>query len=93
MKELEEDNNCSGGFCVDEPLPIYVFSNVNDGVPEQSCHEAVSDMVISNVNGYLIGFAIPLAECCVVVGAYCLLILWACFGKCFRKKAKGEKEM
>jgi len=36
MKAIEEENECSGGFCssnVDSFLPIYVFSNINDGLP------------------------------------------------------------
>jgi hypothetical protein len=39
---IEENNQCSGGICKDGYEPIYVFSNVNNGVPKQSCHTAIA---------------------------------------------------
>lgn len=52
MAAIEEANQCSGGFCslnrTDgklDVLPIYVFSNVNDGVPQRGCHPFVQDLI------------------------------------------------
>jgi hypothetical protein len=39
MAGVEEAYKCSGGMCGQPSLPIYVFSNVNDGVPKVGCHK------------------------------------------------------
>lgn len=39
MGSLEEDKQCSGGIRdPNQILPLYMFSNVNNGVPKFSCH-------------------------------------------------------
>ena len=53
LANIEETNQCSGGLCPSSEsdfLPIYLFSNVNDGVPNKSCHESLSDLIESNLS-------------------------------------------
>ena len=92
MAAIEEANTCSGGLCASETsfLPIYIFSNVNDGVPTQSCHSSLVDLIESNFNTYLLGFVIPLAETCFVVGFYMLIFLSKLRKLCCKKKKKGD---
>ena len=42
MAGLEEKKQCSGGISdPSKKLPLYLFSNVNNGVPKYSCHEFI----------------------------------------------------
>jgi hypothetical protein len=86
LKEIEETNECSAGFCSDQPSAFYLFSNLNDGIPKNSCHEPVADMIRGTVNVFLFAFIIPLAECCLVSSAYGFIILFKiCKKMCYRK--------
>ena len=42
LADIEETYSCSGGICPGEDQSnfyhIYIFSNVNNGVPKESCH-------------------------------------------------------
>jgi len=49
MALIEEQYLCSGGLCSNDTrdmLPIYVFSNVNDGVPTESCHDGLKEYIM-----------------------------------------------
>jgi hypothetical protein len=75
MREIEETHQCSGGFCKEDSLPFYVFSNLNDGIPKSSCHQAVGEVVIGNMNEFLTGFLIPLVESAICANVYGITIL------------------
>mmetsp|Transcript_41951 Transcript_41951/g.64234 ORF Transcript_41951/g.64234 Transcript_41951/m.64234 type:complete len:126 (+) Transcript_41951:686-1063(+) len=97
MKSIEEEYECSGGFCheddVKDFLPIYVFSNVNDGIPNKSCHGPVQDIIMSNLNMYYYGFLIPYILSIVVICGYSLILLTRVWNFCcrFKKKKQNDK--
>jgi hypothetical protein len=92
LANIEETYQCSGGICdANEVLPIFVFSNVNDGLPSKSCTEGLNELIISNVDTYLYGFIVPLAETVIVAAAYTFIVISKLWRKCCRK-SKKEKE-
>ena len=95
MAAIEETNTCSGGLCATNEtdfMSIYVFSNVNDGVPTQSCHESLTDLVRSNFSTYKLGFIVPLVETCLVVAFYMMIILTKFKNLCCKDKKKEDKK-
>lgn len=53
LKELEEENFCSGGFCnakSTDMLDKYLFSNINNGLPKKNCHESLKHLILKNLN-------------------------------------------
>ena len=94
MQSIEESNICSGGICKDDSmsLPIFIFSNVNDGVPSQGCHSSLEDHIMSNLNTYWWGFIVPLVETCFVTIVYMLLLLNRMRLFCCKNKKKNGKK-
>ena len=80
---IEEEYSCSGGICPaqDESnfLPIYVFSNVNNGVPKESCHTHIADVIGGRVNLYFMGFVICLSIDVLIMAVYISVILYRGF--------------
>ena len=96
MKTLEEKHECSGGICDDgdsnQLLAYYVFSNVNDGVPKNTCHESVSNLIQGNISVYKMGFQLALYESMGATIIFSLVILYRFWIKCYRLARKKDKE-
>jgi len=78
MAQIEEANACSG-ICsdgTDQPGPIYVFSNVNDGVPESSCIAALRDYVLGNVEMFVYMLVLVACMACLVQLTMIGILFW-----------------
>ena len=89
LADLETTKKCSGGICnsndTSQHLPIYMFSNVNDGIPETSCHESLKDLMMKEVNMYLISFALALSFTVIVVFVYFIILLHRIHSYCKKR--------
>lgn len=95
LKNLEEKNMCSGGFCNSDGgnmLNTYIFSNINDGLPKSNCHDAFSKLIMSSLDSYRLGFIVTLAEAVIVTATYSFVILFKIYKKCCSKKEKQKKK-
>jgi len=95
LKNLEEKNMCSGGFCNSDGgsmLSTYIFSNINDGLPKSNCHDAFSKLIMSSLDSYRLGFMVTLAEAVIVTATYSLVILYKIYKKCCSKQDKQKKK-
>jgi len=95
IRNLEEKNTCSGGFCNSDGgrmLPTYIFSNINDGLPKSNCHDAFSKLIMNNLDSYRLGFVVTLIEAVLVTVVYTLVILRKIYKKCCSKKEKQKKK-
>ena len=95
LAKLESSKQCSGGFCTSKEenshWPLYVYSNVNDGVPTNSCHEHVRAIILGNVSNYLLGFGMALSLTVIVVGGYFLVFLFRIYSYCDKQAQKREQ--
>jgi len=94
LKNLEEKNMCSGGFCNSDGgsmLSTYIFSNINDGLPKTNCHDAFSKLILSSLDSYRLGFMVTLAEAVIVTATYSLVILYKIYKKCCSKQDNKRK--
>jgi len=66
-----------------------VFSNVNDGVPSESCSQYVRNLFQQSLNSYFFGFLFPMVETTAVIGVYSLIIVFRLYKKCCNKKKKN----
>jgi len=85
LARLESSNQCSGGFCNQDEnshWPFYVFSNVNNGAPIESCHKSLRAIIMGNISSYLMGFAMALTLTVIVVGGYVLILLNRIYSYC-----------
>tara|TARA_B110000285_G_C14970495_1_gene536300 strand:+ start:344 stop:670 length:327 start_codon:yes stop_codon:yes gene_type:complete len=95
LKNLEEKNMCSGGFCNSDGgamLTTYIFSNINDGLPKGNCHDAFSKLIMGSLDQYRLGFIVTLCEAILVTATYSLVILFKIYKKCCSKKEKQKKK-
>ena len=88
---IEEANQCSGGICTEGFDPLYVFSNVNNGVPKSSCHEAIADKIKSQIKMMKAGFVVPLTLTVSVVFVYFAAILYRGYKSCKNYLAKRKE--
>ena len=61
LADLEKKKQCSGG--ISDPnfkLPLYLFSNVNNGIPKYSCHQFIVEQISDNMHAFLAGTVIML---------------------------------
>jgi hypothetical protein len=94
LKNLEENNMCSGGFCNSDGgkmLPIYVFSNINDGLPKSNCHDSLKKLIMSTLDHYRMGFIVTLCEAVIVTATYSCVIMYKVYIKCCSKSEKQKK--
>jgi hypothetical protein len=97
MATIEEAHQCSGGLCNKtrsdgtlDVLPIYVFSNVNDGVPKSGCHKHIQSLIEDNFSTYKYGFVIALLETSLITFFYMVVIIRRLYKFCCRKK-RGKR--
>jgi hypothetical protein len=81
LADIEEQWSCSGGICPGENntstfLPIYIFSNVNNGVPKESCHKHIAAVITGRVDMYLLGFIICTSISLLTVVCYLLVVMY-----------------
>ena len=99
FERLEEDFECSG-ICTgieDDPLSLYVFSNVNNGSPKVTCKEPLSELIDSHIGFFLGVFMVVAAMTGIMLSLLVLLLvcqIWLyCRRKCCKKKAdKKDKK-
>ena len=100
LSKIEEEFSCSGGICPGQDpnafLPIYIFSNVNNGVPKESCHQHIANVINGRVNMYFMGFAICLAIALMILGVYFSSVLYRAFKSlrnyCNKNKANSGQQ-
>eukprot|EP00347_Sterkiella_histriomuscorum_P016461 403353088 len=91
MKTLELDYQCSG-FC--QALDLYVYSNINNGMPKRSCVKAMIDSLqkMSNIialNGLLLG-VISVVNCMFIYVLQSRYILLVDDEDLFGKDSEGD---
>lgn len=95
LAELETNEKCSGGLCksndTSQHLPLYMFSNVNDGVPETTCHEGLREIMVQEVDTYLYSFAFALSLTVIVVLFYFLVFLGRIYHYCRQRQLANKR--
>ena len=94
MAKIEEENSCSG-VCEagdEKPGALYVFSNVNDGTPKNSCKQAIRTHVIGNIDHFsnllvAIAFLASLMQLIMVV-----ILFFRCYKFCTRKRRRQKEK-
>ena len=92
LEEMEEDNQCSG-ICngiEDAPADFFLFSNVNDGVPQKSCRDALIDIVDDHI-WYFHKLYLVVAVFSGIMMSVIVLLLFCQCCLYFRKKCCGKK--
>jgi hypothetical protein len=88
LAKLEEKKQCSGG--ISDPnykLPIYLFSNVNNGVPKYSCHQFIIEQISDNMHAFLAGVVIMLIFNYGFIGGFVLVLLLKIWRACRRRSS------
>ena len=50
VRQFEENLQCSGySQDFNNPLPIYLFSNINNGIPSHSCFQFLKEKLQSTI--------------------------------------------
>jgi len=104
LRDFEEEHKCAG-IChtnaagTEVPAPFYLWSNVNNGKPKQSCREPIGEKVVSLIETRLSLFlwlvililVMQLAIVLTVVIRFYKYIVAKCFccKRCCKKKSKG----
>jgi len=64
---------------------------VNNGVPKESCHKHIADIINGRVNMYFMGFSICLSIALITMGVYVSAILYRA-SKSLRNYCKKSKQ-
>ena len=92
---IEEEHVCSG-ICNgvnDEPLNIFLFSNVNDGLPLVTCRLALFEEIENNIWYFHKVYLTVLVMSGIMIGLLGLMLFCQCFLCCRRKCCKkGAKQ-
>ena len=64
---------------------------MNNGVPKESCHKHIANIIDGRVNMYFMGFSICLAVALITMGVYVCAILYR-VTKSLRNYCKKNKE-
>ena len=92
MRQLEEDYQCAGLL---EPSPIYMFSNVNNGLPKKRCFEdmmAEADNILDMFHGSAIASLTFIVLYLLTSAIVLLYRMYASCSWCFKKKDQTGKK-
>ena len=92
LAELEDVHSCAG-ICnnLDEkPFDYYLFSNINDGVPQRSCKKAIGTVIEDHIAYFQTIYTIIYIISASVMVILVLLIICQTWLYC-RNKCKGNK--
>lgn len=93
LEKLEEKKQCSGGISnPDEKLHLYLFSNVNNGVPKYSCHEFVVEQIKDNMNAFRAGLILMLVVEFGYIGGFLVVLLIKCKNRFSKKDGDQQQE-
>lgn len=88
---IEEDHDCSG-ICLgidEKPYDYHLFSNVNDGVPLETCRKSLYRMISNNIAFYGKLYLVAVIMSGTMLGLLIGLLAWQihvyCQKKCGRK--------
>eukprot|EP00347_Sterkiella_histriomuscorum_P001366 403372312 len=89
LKQIEEDYDCSG---VCKQADKFIFSNINDGIPKQSCLEPLKNHVLENIKIYLIVFAVITGQILIANFIMSVMCIVKCKRRCCPKKKNNKKK-
>lgn len=93
MRELEEEFQCAGLF---EMSPIYLFSNVNNGLPKTRCFEVLMDQSDKILDSFYSSAAANFSFLVIYLITSILILLYRIYASCswcFKgKKKDGDEE-
>ena len=96
--EVEEQHICSG-ICngvSDEPLDIFLFSNVNDGLPLVSCRVGLHEQIRNNIWYFEKVYLVVIIMSGVMIGLLGLILFCQCFlccrQKCCKKGSRADAD-
>lgn len=88
LATIEEKKQCSGGISdPNQKLPLYLFSNVNNGIPKYSCHQFIVEQISDNMHAFLAGVVIMLIFNYGFMGGFLLVLLVKVWRACRRTKS------
>jgi len=89
MGSLEEDKHCSGGVLdPNKILPLYMFSNVNNGIPKFSCHTFIVEQIEDNMSKFRAGLVTMVVIEFGFIGGFGFFLLFKCWKFCPSKQKK-----
>jgi hypothetical protein len=69
-------------------LPLYLFSNVNNGVPKFSCHEFLIEQIKDNMNAFRAGLIVMLVIEFSFLGGFLIVVSCKCKKACDKRIAE-----
>lgn len=91
MRQLEEDFQCAGLF---EMSPIYLFSNVNNGLPKKRCFEDLMEQSDKILNSFYSCAAANIAFLTIYLITSILVLMYRLYATCswcFKGKKEEDK--
>ena len=99
LAALEDAHTCSGicrGIDDDKPLDLFVFANLNDGRPVNSCKGPLSDLVEEHIEDFSMLYLVGAGMSGTMLGLLILILvcqIWLfCRKKCGRPAALKKKK-
>lgn len=99
LAELEDVHQCSGicsGYDDKDPFEIFIYSNINNGDPVQSCRGPLEEFVSDHINYfytvYLVIYLVTGAVILLLVILMACQIFLYCRNKCRRQKMQEPKK-